>query len=98
MPSRAKVLGDGSIRREKTLRMTGRFEPLPATRALPCRPMRVLTPMIEDNGQTTSKHCHSIYQTLSCVKASGDVAYLLTVTELIACKDARLFDASACPW
>src|SRR4029453_10177843 len=40
----------------------------------------------------------SIYPTLSRVKSSGGAAYLLSVTGLIACTDARLFDASSCPW
>jgi len=40
----------------------------------------------------------SISQTLSCVKSRGGTAYLLTVTELIVCKDARLVDTSSCPW
>ena len=40
---------------------------------------------------------HSIYQTLSRVKSSGDAAYLRTVARLIACKDANLFDTSSCP-
>jgi hypothetical protein len=47
MPSRAEVLGNGSIRREKTLGMTGGFEPLHATLPLARRLMRILTPVIE---------------------------------------------------
>src|SRR5262245_27268382 len=47
MPSWSKVLGNGSIRREKALGMTGRFEPLHATLPLARRPMGVLTPIIE---------------------------------------------------
>jgi hypothetical protein len=47
---------------------------------------------------TAPKPARSIYQTLSRVKSSGDAAYLLAVIGLIACKDARLFDASSRPW
>jgi hypothetical protein len=47
MPSRSEVLGDGSIRRQKTLGMPRRFEALHAPLALPRRPMRVFTPVIE---------------------------------------------------
>src|SRR5262245_61755055 len=47
MPSRAKVLGNGSIRRQKTLGMAGRFESLHAPLLLARRPMRILTPIIE---------------------------------------------------
>jgi hypothetical protein len=47
MPSRSEMLGNGSIRRQKALRMTGRFESLYATLALTRRPMRVLTAVIE---------------------------------------------------
>jgi hypothetical protein len=47
MPSRAEVLGNGTIRRQKALGMTGGFEPLHATLTLTRRPMRILTPVIE---------------------------------------------------
>src|ERR671924_1644815 len=47
MPPGSEVLGNGSIRREKALGMTGRFEPLHATLPLPRGPMGVLTPVIE---------------------------------------------------
>ena len=47
MPSRAEVLGDGSIRRQKTLRMPRRFKPLHVVLALACWPMGILTPIIE---------------------------------------------------
>ena len=47
MPSRAEVLGDGTICRQKALGMTGGFEPLHATLALTRRSMGVLTPVVE---------------------------------------------------
>src|SRR5262245_54217972 len=47
MPSRAEVLGDGSIRRQKTLRMPGRFEPLHVVLALARRSMRILAAVVE---------------------------------------------------
>jgi hypothetical protein len=47
MPSRTEVLSNGSIRRQKALRMPGGFEPLHAIFPLARRPMRVLTPIIE---------------------------------------------------
>jgi hypothetical protein len=47
MPSRAEVLGNRTIRRQKALGVAGGFEPLPATLALTRRPMRVLTPVVE---------------------------------------------------
>ena len=47
MPPWSEVLGNRSIRRQKTLGMAGRFEPLHPILALPRRPMRVLTPVIE---------------------------------------------------
>src|SRR5262249_46662813 len=47
MPSGAEVLGNGAIRRQKTLGMPGRLEPLHAILTLPCGAMRVLTPVIE---------------------------------------------------
>src|SRR5262249_2540838 len=47
VPSRAKVLGDGSIRRQKALGMSCGLEPLHAIFALACRAMRVLTPVVE---------------------------------------------------
>jgi hypothetical protein len=50
MPPGPNVLGNGSIRRQKTLGMAGRFEPLHAPLALTRRPMRVLTPIV---GRTT---------------------------------------------
>jgi hypothetical protein len=45
--SRSEMLGDGSIRRQKSLGMTGGFEPLHTILALACGPMRVLTSVIE---------------------------------------------------
>ena len=47
MPSWSKVLGNGTIRRQKTLGMTCGLEPLHAILPLARRPMRVLTPVIE---------------------------------------------------
>ena len=47
MPSRAEMLGDGTICRQKALGMTGGFEPLHATLALTRRSMGVLTPVVE---------------------------------------------------
>src|SRR5262245_54608817 len=47
MPSWSKVLGDRSRRRQKTLGMAGRFEPLHAPLPLARRPMRWLTSIIE---------------------------------------------------
>src|SRR6266567_9427761 len=47
MPSRAEVLGYGSIRREKTLGMTGGFESLHALFPLARRAMRILAPVVE---------------------------------------------------
>jgi hypothetical protein len=47
MPARSKMLGDGSVRGEKALGVTRRFEPLHATLSLACRAMRVLTAVIE---------------------------------------------------
>src|SRR5215510_7504970 len=47
MPSRAEVLGDGTIRRQKALGMTGGFEPLHAPLALTRGAMEVLTPVVE---------------------------------------------------
>ena len=47
MPLGSEVLGDGAIRREKALGMTGGFEPLHATLPLTRWAMRVLTPIIE---------------------------------------------------
>ena len=47
MPSRSEVLGNGAIRRQKTLGMPRGFEPLHAPLMLARRPMGVLTPIIE---------------------------------------------------
>ena len=47
MPSRAEVLGDGTIRRQKALGMTGGFEPLHPPLPLARWPVRVLAPVIE---------------------------------------------------
>src|SRR5919109_4326541 len=47
MPSRAKVLGDGSVRRQKALGMSRRLQPLHAIFALACGAMRVLATIIE---------------------------------------------------
>ena len=47
MPPGSEVLGDGAIRREKALGMTGGFEPLHATLPLTRWAMGVLTPIIE---------------------------------------------------
>src|SRR5215468_2247376 len=47
MPSRSKVLGNGAVGRQKTLGMSRRLKPLHAIFSLPCRPMRILTPVIE---------------------------------------------------
>ena len=47
MPSRAKVLGDGSICRQKALGMSRRFKPLHAIFALACGAMRVLTAVVQ---------------------------------------------------
>ena len=43
----AEMLGNGAIRRQKPLRMSRRFKPLHAIFALPRRPMRVLTAVVE---------------------------------------------------
>src|SRR5215471_2993309 len=47
MPSRSKVLGNGAVGRQKTLGMSRRLKPLHAIFSLPCRAMRILTPVIE---------------------------------------------------
>jgi hypothetical protein len=47
MPSRAEALGNGTIRGQKALGMTGGFEPWHATLGLTRRPMGVLTPFVE---------------------------------------------------
>src|SRR5262245_10316631 len=47
MPLGSEVLGNGTIRRQKALRMARRFEPLHTIFALTRRPMRVLTAVIE---------------------------------------------------
>ena len=47
MPPRSEVLSNRTVRGEKPLRMTGRFEPLHALLALARRPMRIFTPVIE---------------------------------------------------
>lgn len=47
MPSWAKVLGHGSIRGQKTLRMPRGLPPLHAIRTLPRGTMRVFAPVIE---------------------------------------------------
>jgi hypothetical protein len=47
MPSRAEVLGDGSICRQKALGVTRGLEPLHASLTLTGRPMRILTPVVE---------------------------------------------------
>src|SRR5262245_64366001 len=47
MPSRAKVLGDGAISRQKALGMSRRLKPLHAIFALACGAMRVLATIIE---------------------------------------------------
>src|SRR5215813_2352432 len=47
MSSGAEVLGNGAIRRQKTLGMPGRLEPLHAILTLPRGARRVLTPVIE---------------------------------------------------
>ena len=39
----------------------------------------------------------SIYQTLSLVKFRRGVVYFLSVTGLIACKAAYLYETSSCP-
>jgi hypothetical protein len=47
MPSWSEVLGDRSIRRQKSLRMPRGFEALHTPLPLAGRPMRVLAPVIE---------------------------------------------------
>src|SRR5262245_47353310 len=47
MPSRAKVLGNRTIRGQKALGMSRRLKPLHAIFSLACRAMRILTPVIE---------------------------------------------------
>src|SRR5262250_3744534 len=47
MPSGSKVLGDRTIGRQEALRMTCGLKPLHTALALTCRPMGVLTPIIE---------------------------------------------------
>ena len=47
MPSRAKVLGNGTIRGQKALGLTRRFESLHAIFPLACGPMRILTAVVE---------------------------------------------------
>src|SRR5262249_37055369 len=47
MPSRAKVLGDGSIRRQKSLGMSCGLEPLHAIFSLACGAMGVFTAVVE---------------------------------------------------
>src|SRR5215510_1276212 len=47
MPSRSEGLGNGAIRRQKSLGMPCRLKPLHAIFSLPCRAMRVLTPVVE---------------------------------------------------
>src|SRR5215510_3060058 len=47
MPSGSEVLGDRTIGRQEALRMTCGLKPLHTALALTCRPMGVLTPIIE---------------------------------------------------
>jgi hypothetical protein len=47
MPLRAEMVGDGSRRRQRSLGLTRRLEPLQAACALTGRPMRVLTLVLE---------------------------------------------------
>src|SRR5215468_1244764 len=47
MPSRSKVMGNRAVGRQKTLGMPRGFKPLHAIFPLACRPMRVLTAVIE---------------------------------------------------
>ena len=47
MPPGAKVLGNGTIRRQKALGMSGGLEPLHAIFSLACGAMRVLATIIE---------------------------------------------------
>ena len=56
MPSRVEVLGDGSIRRQKTLRMPGRFEPLHVVLVLARRSIRMLAAVVE---RATLPVCHA---------------------------------------
>ena len=47
MPTRTELLGDGTVSREKTLSVAGRFEPLPASLTRACRVVGVLGASIE---------------------------------------------------
>src|SRR5215468_11158106 len=47
MPSRSKVMGNRAVGRQKTLGMPRGFKPLHAIFPLACRPMRILTAVIE---------------------------------------------------
>jgi hypothetical protein len=47
MPSRSEMLGNGSIRGQKSLARPGGFEPLQAIFSLACGPMGVLTAVVE---------------------------------------------------
>ena len=47
MPSWAEVLGNGAIRGQKALGMSCGLAPLPAIFALPRRPMRILTAVVQ---------------------------------------------------
>src|SRR6516165_4919466 len=47
MPSGAKVVGNGSIRRQKALGMPRRLQPLHTILTLTRGPMRVLAPVVE---------------------------------------------------
>src|SRR5439155_22974726 len=44
------------------------------------------------------KLCRSIYHTLSRVTSGGGTAYLLSLAEIIACKDASLVEVFSCSW
>jgi hypothetical protein len=74
MPSRSEMLGDGSIRRQKSLGMPRRLQPLHAMLALARRPMRVLTPVIE-------------VATLAMLHPGQDLALCRAVALQLVCND-----------
>src|SRR5262249_16213494 len=99
MPSGAEVLGNGSIGREKPLRMPCRLKPLHAILPLARGPMRVLAPVIEvtaltvfDPRQYLALGCAITFQLIR----NDDPRYVLQPLEQLTEKLLRrLFVASA---
>src|SRR5262245_25402089 len=73
-PSRSEMLGDGAIRRQKSLGMPRRLKPLHAMLALARRPMRVLTSVIEG-------------ATLAMLHPGQDLALCRAVALQLVCND-----------